>query len=88
MKTNKYIKTGILRKPNGKPVVVCIDSYDIDRLFPLESGALIHARKKLMIPGERGHKDYKTDLQDMIASIQRELDTVLMVEEYNDQTVS
>ncbi len=82
---NKYLKTGVLFCLDyNKPVEIEIDSYDVDRLFPLDSGALIHARKKLMCPGERGHKDYKTDLKDIIASVQRELDTVALLEAFDE----
>jgi hypothetical protein len=51
---------------------ITIDLYDILSVWPV-SAALQHAVKKLLMPGERGHKSREKDLREAIHSIEREL---------------
>jgi hypothetical protein len=51
---------------------ITIDLYDILSVWPV-SAALQHAVKKLLMPGERGHKSREKDLREAIYSIEREL---------------
>jgi hypothetical protein len=49
-----------------------VDLYDVFDAFPT-ANRLQHAAKKLLMAGNRGHKDRETDLRDAIYSIEREL---------------
>lgn len=53
-----------------------IDVYRVCDLFEVNdaSGAIQHALKKLLCPGERGVKGYRKDLEEARDSIQRKLD--------------
>ena len=48
-----------------------IDIYDILNAYRVTCPATQHAIKKLLQPGERGHKDKLTDLREALASIER-----------------
>ena len=48
-----------------------IDIYDILKAYRVTCPATQHAIKKLLQPGERGHKDKLTDLREALASIER-----------------
>lgn len=48
-----------------------IDIYDVLRAFDVTCPAIQHAVKKLLAPGQRGHKDRITDLREALASVQR-----------------
>ena len=51
-----------------------LDVYDVLDMFEVESHAIGHAIKKLLMAGKRrGDKDYKQDLEEAISSIAREL---------------
>ena len=51
-----------------------LDVYDVLDMFEVESHAIGHAIKKLLMAGKRiGGKDYKQDLREAIASIERGL---------------
>ena len=59
------------------PKVETIDTYVINQLFPVDdpSGCILHARKKLLIPGVRtGGKSMHKDVKEAIATLQRWLD--------------
>lgn len=76
---NKYkrtIKTIDAYDANGKPVKinVNVDVYDVIRAYGVVSGPLQHALKKVLAPGQRGHKDTLQDLRDIIASVEREIE--------------
>ena len=76
---NKYkrtIKTIDAYDANGKPVKidVDVDVYDVIRAYGVVSGPLQHALKKVLAPGQRGHKDTLQDLRDIIASVEREIE--------------
>ena len=48
-----------------------IDIYDILNAYRVTCHATQHAIKKLLQPGERGHKDKLTDLREALASVER-----------------
>lgn len=50
---------------------VFIDVYDVLHAFNVESHAIGHAVKKLLMAGQRGHKSYYQDLNEAIQSIER-----------------
>jgi len=77
MKTNdKYDRILRPAKPNGdgsaQPSVI-IDVYDVERCFDPKSPGLRHALKKILCAGERGHKDLKQDLTDIVTAVNKEL---------------
>lgn len=51
-----------------------IDVYRIIDLYQLNDPCFQHALKKILVPGERGHKDLKKDIQDIIDTMQRKLE--------------
>jgi hypothetical protein len=50
---------------------VIIDVYDVLDAFDVSNPATAHAIKKLLCTGSRGAKDWETDLQEAIDSIER-----------------
>ena len=48
-----------------------IDVYDVLKAWSVTCPATQHAIKKLLQPGERGHKDKLTDLREALASVER-----------------
>lgn len=50
---------------------VTIDIYDVLKTFEVHNPAVQHAIKKLLMKGNRGHKDYIKDLGEAIVSIHR-----------------
>lgn len=61
-KTNKYQKK--IRQET-------IDVYDVLEAFNVTCPAIQHAIKKLLMPGNRGHKDTLEDLDEALYSIIR-----------------
>jgi len=55
----------------GKDVV---DVYDVLMAFNVTNPATQHAIKKLLMPGNRGHKDKMTDLKEAYQSIERAIE--------------
>ena len=53
---------------------VFVDVYDVLFAWRVTNPALQHLIKKALQPGERGHKDLETDLQDIIDSAVRAKD--------------
>ena len=53
-----------------------IDIYAVCKIFDVQdtSGCLQHAIKKLLVTGQRGHKDRKTDIQNAIDTLNRLLE--------------
>lgn len=54
-----------------------VDTYEINRLYPLDddSGSLLHARKKLLIPGDRtGGKTMYQDVKEARDTLNRWLE--------------
>ena len=64
-KPNKY-----QRKIKG----VVIDVYDVLVAFGVKNPAIAHAVKKMLMPGQCGHKDKATDIEEAIASLHRALE--------------
>lgn len=60
---NKYMR-------EVKPGVWC-DVYDVLRAWKVEDPCLQHLLKKALASGQRGHKDLKEDLDDILASAKR-----------------
>ena len=55
----------------GKEIV---DVYDVLMAFNVTNPAAQHAIKKLLMPGNRGHKDKLTDLKEAHQSIARAIE--------------
>lgn len=49
----------------------CIDVYDVLDAFDVSNPATAHAIKKLLCTGTRGLKDWETDLQEAIDSLEQ-----------------
>lgn len=78
---NKYmrkIKSFESHDINGSPIEidVWVDVYDVIKAFNVTSGPMQHALKKVLCAGERGHKDLLEDLNNIIASVEREIEMV------------
>ena len=69
--TNKYLRTIYGRDAEGNAASLQVDIYDILDAYPTRNPALDHLVKKALCPGQRGHKDMLTDLDDIIASAKR-----------------
>ena len=64
-KINKYLKQ--IRSER-------VDVYDILNAFNVTCPAIQHAIKKLLMPGNRGHKTKRQDLEEALDSINRAID--------------
>ena len=53
---------------------VVVDVYDILQAWQVTNPALQHLIKKALQPGNRGHKDLMTDLNDILASAKRAIE--------------
>jgi hypothetical protein len=53
-----------------------VDVYDVLKAFEVTCPATQHAIKKLLMPGDRGHKDILTDLNEAKQSIERAIELV------------
>jgi len=51
-----------------------VDVYDVLMVFNVTNPATQHAIKKLLMPGNRGHKDKITDLKESYQSIARAIE--------------
>ena len=51
-----------------------IDVYRIIDLYELHDPCFQHALKKVLVPGQRGHKDLTKDINDIIDTMQRKLE--------------
>lgn len=51
-----------------------IDVYRVIDLFDVQGEPVRHAVKKLLCAGDRGHKDRRTDIQQAIDSLNRQLE--------------
>ena len=69
--TNKYLRTIYGVDKEGNAGSLQVDVYDILDAYPTKNPALDHLVKKALCPGQRGHKDLLTDLDDIIKSAQR-----------------
>ena len=68
---NKYLRTIYGVDKEGNAGSLQVDVYDILDAYPTKNPALDHLVKKALCPGQRGHKDLLTDLDDIIKSAQR-----------------
>ena len=60
-----------MNKYQRKVPSTTIDIYDVLNAYRVTYPATQHAIKKLLQPGERGHKDKLTDLREALASVER-----------------
>ena len=51
-----------------------IDVYRVCDLFEVNDAAISHAVKKLLCTGNRGHKDFRKDIEDVIDTLNRKLE--------------
>ena len=51
-----------------------LDVYDVLDAYKVENPAIAHAIKKMLCAGQRGYKDYKTDIQEAIEALERAKD--------------
>jgi hypothetical protein len=70
-KVNKYQREIPYCDQNGILCICIIDVYDVLKAFNVTCPATQHAIKKMLMAGERGHKDKQTDLDEAIQSLQR-----------------
>lgn len=75
--TNKYLRTIYGVDKAGNVVSVQVDIYSVLDAFQTKNPALDHLVKKALCPGQRGHKDLLTDLDDIIASAKRAKELVV-----------
>ena len=68
---NKYLRTIYGVDKEGNAGSLQVDVYDILDAYPTKNPALDHLIKKALCPGQRGHKDLLTDLDDIIKSAER-----------------
>lgn len=75
---NKYQKKIVGKTDDlfGKPmsVTVVVDVYDVIMAWGVTNPAIQHAIKKLLQPGERGHKTRAQDLKEAMQSLQRAIE--------------
>lgn len=57
-------------------VVVKLDPFRIARIYKMTSFALMTILKKCLCAGNRGHKDYREDLKDIINAADREIEII------------
>lgn len=60
-----------------------VDVYRVLKLYKVHDPCLQHIAKKALCAGERGHKDMRRDLQDIVDTAQRAID--MLDEEQRDQ---
>jgi len=51
-----------------------LDPFRIAKIYDMKSFAMMTILKKCLCAGERGHKDYKQDLFDIISAAEREIE--------------
>jgi len=56
--------------------VVIVDVYDVIKAFNVTSAPMQHLLKKALCAGDRGHKDRRQDIVDIIDSAKRELEMI------------
>ncbi len=69
--SNKYSKMITGHVLGGETVSVSIDIYDVLKAYEVRCPAMQHAIKKLLMPGQRGHKSLIDDLHEAKQSIDR-----------------
>jgi len=53
-----------------------LDPFRIAKIYNMQSFALMTILKKCLCAGNRGHKDYKQDLLDIISAAEREIEII------------
>ena len=71
--TNKYLKK-ITAKDDEGSYEFHVDIYDVLQAWQVTNPAIQHAIKKLLQPGQRGHKTRAEDLQEALVSIERAIE--------------
>lgn len=71
---NKYQRQIPYRDHEGILCVLSVDVYDVLKAFDVRCPATQHAIKKLLMPGGRGAKTARQDLEEAIQSIMRAVD--------------
>ncbi len=61
-----------------------VDAYRVADLFGVIDPCIQHALKKLLVTGNRGHKDVATDVQDVIDTLERWKEMQLENQEENN----
>lgn len=61
-----------------------VDAYRVADLFGVTDPCIQHALKKLLVTGNRGHKDVATDVQDVIDTLERWKEMQLENQEENN----
>jgi hypothetical protein len=67
----KLTNPKLVPRPNDDDYDVIIDVYDVLDAFDVSNPATAHAVKKLLFTGGRGLKDWETDHQEAIDSLER-----------------
>ena len=68
-----YVKRSKYDKKLAKADIY-IDVYDVLDSFDVQNPAIQHALKKMLCSGTRGHKDFLTDIEEAIQSLERAKD--------------
>jgi hypothetical protein len=63
-----------------------LDPFRIAAIYNMKSFAMMTILKKVLCAGNRGHKDYKQDLKDIICAAQRELE--MLNEDFADSRIT
>lgn len=71
--TNKYLKKITAKDAEGS-YEFHVDIYDVLQAWQVTNPAIQHAIKKLLQPGQRGHKTRTEDLQEALVSIERAIE--------------
>lgn len=75
VKRSKYHHLiAIVDMPDGSKHEVWVDVYDVINAWAVNNPAQQHLIKKALQAGDRGHKDYAEDMDDIIASAERAKD--------------
>ena len=73
-KTNKY---------HRQVEDTILDVYDVLSAFKVTNPATAHAVKKLLCPGQRGHKDRLTDLEEARSALERAIELEVFYDYYS-----
>lgn len=70
---NKYLKK-ITSKDGDGTYIFHVDIYDVLQAWEVTNPAIQHAIKKLLQPGQRGHKTREQDLREALVSVERAIE--------------
>lgn len=57
-------------------LTINLDPFRIAKIYKMKSFAMMTILKKCLCAGERGHKDYKQDLLDIVSAANREIEII------------